>query len=285
MLRRLLVAATIVALLFAVAHARMRLEGLERQRLPAELLYLPEGPYLRALALGHEETLADLLYIWAIQYYSSYRDAETRFRYLEQVFGGAITELDPWYTEVYLVGALVMSLEARDPTMALRLYDKGLAREDLPDRWKLAYWAGWECYMARRYDCARDYWARAREMPGAPAQLMRLAAATLAKAGDLERALAEYRRLLENPPDERTRLVAEHWVQRLEQEIALSAIERALVVYRERTGRCPRRLGDLVRAGDLERIPSLPGGGRLLYDPATCRVRTPSGASFGGDGS
>ncbi len=285
MVRRLLVVLLAGALLFAVAHARVRLEGIDRGRLPAELLYLPEGPYLRALALGHEETLADLLYIWAIQYYSSYRDSETRFEYLEQVFGGAITELDPYYTEVYLIGALVMSLEARDPMMALRLYDKGLAREDLPERWKLAYWAGWECFMARRYDCAREYWMRARKMPGAPVQLLRLAAASLAKAGDLEGALAEYRRLAENPPDERTRRVAEYWVQRLEQEVALSAIERALEAWRARTGRCPARLEDLVRSGDLDRLPRLPGSARLRYDRRSCRVSAPSGASFEGDRS
>lgn len=285
MLRRLAIVALVVALLFTAAFARLQLEQLQHERLPAELLYLPEGPWLRALALGHEELLADLLYIWAIQYYSNYRDAETRYRYLEQVFAGAITELDPYYTEVYLVGALVMSLEARDPRMALRLYDKGLAREDLPDRWKLAYWAGWECYMARRYACAREYWARAKDMPDAPSQLLRLAAAALAKAGDIESALAEYRRLLEDPPDERTRRVAEHWVQRLEQELALSRLESALSAYRARTGRCPRRLADLVRAGDLERVPELPGGSRLLYDPQSCRVRTPSGTSFAGNDS
>lgn len=276
---RVLVAAFVVVALVVAGASRSGLEALEERRVPAELLYLPEGPYLRALALGQEETLADLIYIWAIQYYSNYEDAELRFDYLEKVFGGAIAELDPRFVEAYLVGALVMSLEARDPKMALRLYDKGLERN--PESWELAYWAGWECYMAQRFECARDYWYRARDMPGAPPELLRLAAASLAKAGDIDAAIAEYRAIVDDPPDERSKDVARAWIDRLQLEKVLKTTQQAIDIYTAREGRCPRTLRDLVDADILNGVPRDAQGREFRYEPSACRVFPSSGTSFG----
>ncbi len=278
-MRRAALVLFLVALVAGLGLTRVRLEAIPGERVPAELLYLPEGPYLRALALGHEETLADLIYIWAIQYYSNFDDATLRFQYLEKVFGDAIAELDPLFDEVFLVGAMIMSIEAREPDMALRLYDKGL--EHNPEAWQLAYWAGWECYLARRYECARDYWARAVEMPEAPSQLMRLTAAALAKQGDLHAALARYQALYENPPDEKTKYVAERWVRRLQNEIGIQTLETALDRYREREGRCPPTLENLLRTGDLAAMPQSFDEGAFTYDPAACRVSSPRGSSVG----
>lgn len=278
--RKLLVGLLLLAIIGVAGFSRARLEALEKERVPAELLYLPEGPYLRATALGHEETLADLIYIWAIQYYSHFEDSKLRFAYLERVFKDAIAELDPHFLEVYLVGAMVMSLEARDPLMALRFYDKGLEKN--PDAWQLAYWAGWECYMGKRYERAREYWMRAKGMEGAPPQLMRLAAGALRKVGDLEGALDEYRRLAEQSDDEKTRTIASAWVDRLEMELAVQRLEEVVADFRGQRGRCPRSLEELVSERFLRRVPTNRDGRAFRYDPATCAVSPPSGQSFEG---
>ncbi len=274
-------AAAVVLLLGALAGAagaaRRQLEAAGAADPQAELLYLPRGPYLRALALGHEELLADLLYIWSIQYYSTY-DVAARHRYLEAVFGGAITELDPRYGEAYLVGSMIMSVEARRPDLARRLLDKGLAA--LPDDWEIGYWAGWEAYSAKDYAAARDYWVRAARAPGAPAYLERLAARVLERAGDRRAAFAEYVRLLETATDERTRRVVSGWLARLLAEDALEVTRAALARYREETGHCPTRLDALVAHGLLPTLPQ--GAGELRYDPRTCEVLPAPGRSFGG---
>lgn len=246
---------------------------------PASLLYLPRGPYLRALALGQEETLADLLYIWSIQYYSNYAD-ESRFEYIKQIFEGAITDLDPRYTEVYLVGAMIMSVEAHDTDMALELLDKGL--EKMPENWEIAYWAGWECYNSRRLLQARSYWARAARVVGAPPQLIRLAARMLEKSGKLEDALAEYERILENPPDEKTEQLVRIWVQRTKTEIALRDTRRAVEAYRDRFGRCPSSLESLVRRGIIDSLPRTAEGKVPVYAPESCEVSAPKGGVAGG---
>jgi tetratricopeptide (TPR) repeat protein len=212
-MRRTLALLVVLVVLFGTTlWIRSWLETQERRAETAELLYLPKGPFLRALALGHEETLADLMYIWALNYYGKY-DHDARRGYLDAVFSGAITELDPRFTEAYLIGAMIMSIEYKQPIEALRLYDKGLAA--MPENWELAYWAGWECYAGKQYLRARDYWQRASGMPGAPAQLMRLAARMLEKSGDLDAAIVEYERLLDEAQDETTRAVVLRWLERM----------------------------------------------------------------------
>lgn len=213
--RRSMLILLLLLLAGAVETLRLQLEAQRRATPSAELLYLPKGPYLRALAVGHEESLADLIYIWALQYYSNY-DKEARRSYLGAVFRDAITELDPRFTEAYMIGALIMSLEYRQTGDALALYDKGLAA--MPDNWELAYWAGWESYSQRQFLVARQYWSRAAQMPGAPPQLLRLAARMLERAGDIDAAIAEYRKLYDTSTDERTRRVAASWLQRMLQQ-------------------------------------------------------------------
>lgn len=278
MARRAAVVLLALVLAATALAARLRLEGPGETRVPAGLLYLPKGPYLRALAVGQEETLADVLYIWAIQYYSNYDD-KSRYGYVEAVFDGAITELDPQFSEAYLVGALIMTMEARQPDMALRLFDKGLAR--MPDNWELAYWAGWEAYSAGRFAKARDYWNAAAAIPGASPVLQRLSARMLEKQGDRDAAIAEYRHLLETTTDEHTKGIVRSWLERLLNDRALATTRDALFAYRDRFGRCPAQLEALVRAGLMRELPQNASGGPLSYDPATCDVLTAPGESFG----
>lgn len=257
---------------------RLRLEAGGTARVPAGLLYLPKGPFLRAMALGHEETLADFLYIWAIQYYGTY-DEKARYKYLDQVFRGAITELDPRFTEVYLVGALIMTLEAGRRDLAMNLYDKGL--EKMPDNWEIAYWAGWECYNAGDFRKARSYWSRAAAMPGAPHQLTRLAAKMLERAGDQEAALAEYRRILEATREEHTRKVIKGWIDRALTERGLSELRQAVARFREARGHCPPDQDSLLRAGFLKELPRTPSGAPFYYDPQECLVLPAPGQTVG----
>ncbi|UCF66756.1 MAG: hypothetical protein JSV80_13355 [Acidobacteriota bacterium] len=268
-----------IGLIATVGIARARLEQRDPDRLAAGLLYLPQGPYLRALAVGQEETLADLLYIWAIQYYSSYDDL-SRYDFLEQVFHGAITELDPRFDEAYLVGALIMSIEARDPAMALRLYDKGL--ELIPDNWELAYWAGWECYFTGDYRAARRYWQQGAERPGAPPELGRHAARMLERVGDLSAAREEYWSMAETAEDEATRVLALAWLERLDTELALRAFEQAIESYRRQHGHCPESLIALEREGLVE-LPRHESGAALFrFDADNCRALPAPGRSIEG---
>ena len=96
MKRRFVSLSIVVLLLAGAVLCAVKLEGIPREDpLGRNLLYLPSPEMLKILSLGNPELVADILYIWSIQYYSGFRPQE-RFLYLETVYD-LITELDPLF--------------------------------------------------------------------------------------------------------------------------------------------------------------------------------------------
>ena len=84
---------------------------------------LPSGKTLKVLSFGYQNLLADLLFIWSIQFYSTYNIAN-RFDYLERVYDSHHRH-HPAYRDPYIIGSLIMVYEKTGPAMALRLLEKG----------------------------------------------------------------------------------------------------------------------------------------------------------------
>ena len=267
------VAAWVAVLLAGAAVsgiAAVRLDRPEEAVRPPGLLYLPKGPWLRACALGQEQLLADMLYIWSIQYYATYGEDE-RYAYLEAVYEGAITELDPHYIDAYWMGALILSLEANDLEGALRLLDKGI--ENNPQSWRLAYVAGWEAFYHRDYERAEGYFRVVESHPDAPPHIKRVRLALLEKAGRPEEALDEWIRLAEaSPDDEKVLAVARRYITELTAEVLTARV----ALFVERAGRSPGSLDELVGAGLIEEVPVTPDGRAYEYDRATGVVTPPA---------
>ncbi len=272
MVRRL---AAIVVLLSAAAltvAAERRLHARETSE-PAgkHLLYLPSGKYLKALAPGYPEVLADFIFLWSIQYYSDYDRAE-RYGYLEHIYSGVITELDPRYQDPYLVGAMIMALEAGDVEQALRLLDKGIAAN--PGNWLLPFEAGFYCYDSLAdYQRAARYFERAMKVPGAHPLVRRLHAEMYNRLGDRGMSLSYWRQIYLSADDEYVRSVAWRHVHDLKIHVDLDLLERALALHHERHGVYPKSLQSLVADGLIERVPVQPRGEPYLYNRNTGQVR------------
>lgn len=264
----------------ALGFADMRLEEAPVREPAADLLYLPSGKYLVVASLGHRQVLADLIYLWAIQYYGNY-EITNRYLYLDKIFREVITELDPRYIDPYWIGALIMTIEAKDVEMGLRLLDKGMAAN--PDQWILPYLAGWECYHAKEYERAAAYFDRATAIPGAPPVIKRAYAGMFQKLGDREAAIAAWSEVARDPSmDARGRQVAEKRVKELRVEGDLERIQTAIDHYAGRTGSPPRSLRELVAAGDLSSVPVDPDGRSYEYDPGRGKVMPPAARVLGG---
>ncbi|MDQ7087217.1 MAG: hypothetical protein Q9Q13_04845 [Acidobacteriota bacterium] len=106
----------------------------------------------------------------------------------------------------------------------------------------------------------------------------------LEKAGSLEDALAEYQRILEDPPDEKTAQVVAMWLEQTRTRIAVRDTRRALTAFRQRHGRCPRRLEELLHSGLLSALPRAASGRPLSFDPDACTVDSPKGGVVEGGG-
>ncbi len=273
---------TIAALVLGVAAASVGAVSLHHVQNGAgedRLLYLPNGRYLKVASLGHSALMADLVYMWSIQYYSNY-EREDRFRYVEHVFGNVIAELDPGFTDAYSLGAMILSVEAHDLDGALRLLDMGIERN--PDNWILPYIAGWECFHAGRFDTASGYFTRASEIPGAPDLIARNRAGAVARSGDIVAAYRLWRELYEDPDiDDTTREVAERQVRELHIQIDLQAIHRAVADHRDRYGYFPGSMQDLIARGLLDGERLDPDGDRYIYNPSTGEAGSAAGRILG----
>lgn len=257
--------------LLLAALVQGRIEGSKGSGAVHPLLYLPSGKYLRVVSLGFEELAADILYLWSIQYYGHY-DIKDRYGYLQHIYGQMITELDPHYLDPYLVGAMIMAVEARQPEMALRLLDKGV--ENNPDKWIMAFEAGFLCYNdLHDYRRAAYYFKKAIEAPGAHPLVRRLYAEMHNRAGDKRTSLREWSEIYRTSDDPYVRNVAWNHVHDLKVDVDVADLKSAVSRFRDRAGRAPRRLRELVASGVVGALPSDPEGRQYLYDPQAGDVR------------
>jgi len=265
--RRLPLVAAALALLAAAGIASSGVAATRRtdERI-SPLLYLPSGRYLKAASLGFDPLLADVLYIWSIQYYSNYR-IKDRYQYIEHIYRDVITELDPHYIDPYLIGSLIMTAEARQPEMALRLLGKGI--EANPGDWILPFEAGFLCYNdLKDYTRAAHYFEIAMRSPDVHPVVRRFHAEMYKRAGDPRTSLQEWASIWESTDDPYVRTVAWNHVHDLRVEVDLGTLREAIARFVTARGRRPARLDDLVAGGLLAALPADPEGGAYAYDPA-----------------
>jgi len=258
----------------ATTWSGIRLEqtAVEQQR-GKSLLLLPNGKHLKAASLGQAPLLADLMYLWAIQYYSEY-EREDRFRYVKHIFGDVIAELDPNYVDAYWMGALILIVEANDLEAGLELLDQGIAAN--PKNWILPYLAGWECYHADRFDCAEAYFARAEALPEVPVYVKRTRIGMAAAKGDLRRAYAMWLDVLQDPrADAGTIDIAERQLRHLKVKIDVQEIQGWVAKFQFENERWPGALTELIQSGYTDALPFDPFGRPYDYDPGSGVVAAP----------
>ena len=279
-MRRLLVMVLVAVAALGVGSARARLADIDAAgRGTKDLLYMPNGKYLKAVSLGHAPLLADFVYLWAIQYYSDYTQTD-RFRYVEHVFGDVIAELDPGYIDPYWLGALILTTEGKDEEAGLRLLDRGFEKN--PSAWILMFLAGWECERFGQFDRAAAYFDRAAKAPGAPPDLFRLKAGMTARSGNLREAVSRWQDVLGDPRnDDAARAIAARQIRTLTVRADVQDLDAAIATYRARKGRPPRSLDELLRDGIMSALPTDPDGNAYAYDPSAGTVSSAASRVLG----
>lgn len=269
--------AALLALVLALggfAGLKLRAERtIERAKVPGgSIIYLPSGKFLRYAALGYTNLAADLIFLWAIQYFSN-TAVPGRFRYVDHVFG-VIAELDPRYLDPYEIGALIAIADAGDPATAFTILDRGLAKN--PEQWLFPYEAGHLAQLSLKdYQLARRYYRKVMDIPGSPEIAKRLYANAAYKQMDYRTAWESWMEVYRTAKDERIRKFAENHLYQVKGTVDKIALYEAVMKFKERTGRLPRELNELVGAGLVREIPKDYDGGDYLYDPETGQVRVP----------
>jgi tetratricopeptide (TPR) repeat protein len=266
-----------LAILLVVAGAgfaglKLRLDGISRAKVPgSSIIYIPSGKYLNKMSFGYQSVLADVIYLWAIQYYSD-TAVPDRYRNLDHIFS-IIAELDPHYQDPYLTGALIAVYEARDLDLAFKILDRGMERN--PDQWLFPFEAGHYAQIFKKdFDLARKYFARAMDLPGAPTIARRLYANAAYRTQDLDAAWKTWLDVYQTAPDERIKKIASNHLYQVKGAIDIGRIKEAIRRYKDAYRRLPMNLGQLVRAGFLAGLPQDLDGRDYVYSPLTGAVGT-----------
>ncbi len=253
---------------------KVKTDNISRKKIPgSSIIYIPSGQYLKLATFGNSSLLADMIYVWAIQYYSDYTIPDM-YEYLDHIFS-IINELDPSYLDPYDIGAVIAAYEAEDLDLAFKILDRGLEKN--PEQWFFPYMAAHYAQMIKKdHKLAQEYYEKAMNIEGVPPIVERLYANAIFKSMDYKRALQTWLEIYKTAKDERIKKIASNHLYNLTSTIDIQKINEAIEKFKESYGRNPMELSQLVRAGFLDSLPKDLDGKEYIYDSRTGEVKTPT---------
>ena len=229
-----------------------------------------QGKKLKGYALGAEGLIADWYWMRSLQYIGGKllkRGIENvniddltglNPRLLYPLLDNA-TDLDPKLMAAFSYGATV--LPAIDPQQAIKLTEKGIANN--PEQWRLYQYLGYIYWKMNDFEKAATTYESGSKVPGAPAFFNWMAIRMRSEATDRETAREMYKQMLAEAVDDQSKRIAEFRIKEFAALDEREAIDRALTELRDRTGRCPGRLSEVV---PLLRNVRLPEGNEFRLD-------------------
>ena len=253
---------------------KVKTDNISRKKIPgSSIIYIPSGQYLKFATFGNSSLLADLIYVWAIQYYSDYTIPDM-YEYLDHIFS-IINELDPSYLDPYDIGAVIAAYEAQDLDLALKILDRGLEKN--PEQWLFPYMAAHYAQMIKKdHKLAQEYYKKAMNIEEVPPIVERLYANAIFKSMDYKRALQTWLEIYKTAKDERIKKIASNHIYNITTTIDIQKINEAIEKFKESYGRNPMELSQLVKAGFLDSLPKDLDGKEYIYDSRTGEVKTPT---------
>ncbi len=230
----------------------------------SSFLFIPQSKYIKTASLGYENLVADIIYLWTIQYYGN-TSLDHNYKQLEHLYN-VITDLNPLFLEAYYIGALIMSIDAKDMEMALRLLDKGFSNN--PEEWFLPMDAGFYCFQNKQYLRAAGYFEKASDIePGSVAK--RLYAGMFQKDHNYREALKQWTEVYESSDDPLIIKASARHIFDLTVTIDMENIKEAVSSYKKDYGKVPEDISKLVSKGYLKNKPLDPNGNPYKYNSVT----------------
>jgi tetratricopeptide (TPR) repeat protein len=225
---------------------------------------LPSGKTLKILSFGFQNLVADMLFIWSIQFYSTYY-LTNMYQYIEHVFN-TITDLNPRYKEPYIVGSWIMALEVGDIKMAMRLLRKGSA--NMPEEFIFDYELGFYAYKnLKDYELAEKFFSRAASRPGAPSHIIRKQAHMVYMKDDLRYAYQLWMDIYNRAKDQLEVNVAKAHLGQIKFEMDKKFLDQRIALFKQKYKRFPYELTELKKAGLVKEIPRDFYGSKYIYYP------------------
>lgn len=211
---------------------------------------LPQAPVLKATDLGLHSATASLVWLTTIQKFGALGKFATLGGFIR-----VVNDMDPRFGYPYAFAALVLPSFGKTEE-AIAIANRGIAEAD-PD-WQIPYYLAVTHHidLKDRLQAAR-YFNVAAHTPGAPDNV-RYVAATYGNRQDLRsQTKLIWLSIYENSKDEIVREQAKTYIVHIE---ILERIEHAASLYKDRFGKYPEAIDELVRTGFLKTVPRDPFG-------------------------
>jgi len=276
-----------VLLVICLLTSVFALRQLDRLRTAAtlqEVLYISSPKVLKRLSLGYDGLLADVYWTRAVQYFGSRHHSRVKHYDLLAPLLEITTALDPHLTVAYEFGANFLAPKppngAGMPQRAIELEEYGIRNN--PQDWHLYYNLGFIYYMdLKDYAKAADAFARGSKVPGAHPFLKIMAAQMAQHGGELEMARLMWATTYQSTEDRNVKANAVAHLRALKVDEDVTALERLVSLYRDKTGHLPSTLSDLQALGLLTGVLSDPlGHAYKLMPDGTVEVRDPDHLPF-----
>lgn len=228
-----------------------------------EVLYISSPAAVKRMSLGYTGLMADVYWTRAVQYFGNkHHDGGTRYDLLAPLLE-ITTTLDPQLTVAYDYGSSFLAPKppngAGMPQRAIDLVNYGIRNN--PDEWRLYYQLGFIYYMELKdYEGAARAFAQGALVPHAHPFLKLLAGQMAEHAGDLQTARMMWATTYETTNDEAVRFNAAAHLRALQVDEEVTALEKMVDIYRQKTGRLPLSFSDMQATGMLRGIPIDPLG-------------------------
>lgn len=231
------------------------------------LNYLPSGTFLKGMAIGYDEALADFLWVQTIGYFGTHARTDQDYRWLTHMLE-LIIELDPRYESPYEFAGVILPSELDDVDTAIALLEKGIVNipRHNPRYWLQPFYLGF-CYMIYKdqpVEAAR-YFEQAAAFPQRPPYLPLLVTRLYGSENRPEQGIRLIHQMLNDPG--RQSNLNQYYRKSLEKRIKeltaaqqIRMLEDAVAEYVQFYHARPSELYDLVDGYILPFIPTDPFG-------------------------
>ncbi len=276
-MRSLLIAILVLSLAVAANYAAIARVSRERDTLRKEegtgLLF--PASISKIVALEYKGLLADVLFSRAQTFYGGKlirkeNLSEEEWSWIYKSVDIA-TDLDPYFLDPYYFGALTLAWDANKLKEANALLAKALRYRTWD--WTIPFYLGFNhFYFLQDNEKASEYLMEASRRPGASSLIADLAVKLSYKVNRTENAVIFLETILKRTDDERLR---EEYETRLLALKRLLYLENGVAFYREKFGREPQGLNELIQRKIIKEVPADPYGGTFHLD-AQGRVNSTS---------
>ena len=236
------VATLLVALLVTgVAHQAMDTD----LKLDRGGIFVPEPSHVGAATLGFDGILSDYYWLMVVQLVGGDEGLGKLDRTTVGRLIDVVTTLDPWVGHAYRFAAVWLTDTRENVLTANRLLRRGI--EHHPTEWRNRHYLGFNHFFYLGDDAAAaDILEPVVNLPGAPRYIGSLVAKLRQQSGGLEKAGVFLEGLAGSTQDPYARAEYLKALDEVATERNARLLDRARVLFVERTGRDIERVGELV---------------------------------------